>query len=135
MAVKLIRSSSIEIELLLYETCKIYTELITNRNRRKSAPYLRLKNSKRRQSVRYSFAVPESVKYSFTVQKLGRIGPRRAKRGTLSDFLTSIVVKYQKGALWVKKFGLFSSLGRMIQFGTIKLRRTFKNYFDKFVWI
>ena len=28
----------------------------------------------------------------------------------------------------------FSSLGQMIQFGTIKFRRTFKN-FDQFVWI
>ena len=29
----------------------------------------------------------------------------------------------------------FSSLGQMIQFGTIKFRRTFKNYFGQFVWI
>ena len=29
----------------------------------------------------------------------------------------------------------FSSLGQMIQFGTIKFCRTFKNYFDQFVWI
>ena len=29
----------------------------------------------------------------------------------------------------------FSSLGQMIQFGTIKIRRTFRNYFDQFVWI
>ena len=29
----------------------------------------------------------------------------------------------------------FSSLGQMIQFGTIKFRRTFKNYFGRFVWI
>ena len=50
-----------------------------------------------------TFAVPESPKYSITVRKLGRIGtpgplvgPRRAKRGTLSDFATSLVVKYQK---------------------------------------
>ena len=28
-----------------------------------------------------------------------------------------------------------SSLGQMIQFGTIKFRRTFKNYFGQFVWI
>ena len=29
----------------------------------------------------------------------------------------------------------FSSLGQMSQFGTIKLCRTFKNYFGQFVWI
>ena len=29
----------------------------------------------------------------------------------------------------------FSSLGQMIQYGTIKFRRTFKNYFGQFVWI
>ena len=28
-----------------------------------------------------------------------------------------------------------SSLGQMIQFGTIKFRRTSKNYFGQFVWI
>ena len=29
---------------------------------------------------------------------------------------------------------LFKSLGQMIQFGTIKFRRTFKNYFGQFAW-
>ena len=29
----------------------------------------------------------------------------------------------------------FSSLGQIIQFGTIKFCRTFKNYFGQFVWI
>ena len=29
----------------------------------------------------------------------------------------------------------FSLLGQMIQFGTIKFRTTFKNYFGQFVWI
>ena len=29
----------------------------------------------------------------------------------------------------------FSSLGQMIQFGTIKFRSTLKNYFGQFVWI
>ena len=29
----------------------------------------------------------------------------------------------------------FSSLGQMIQFRTIKFRRTFQNYFCQFVWI
>ena len=34
-----------------------------------------------------------------------------------------------------EKLFWFSSLGQMIQFGTIKFRRTFKNYFGQFVWI
>ena len=29
----------------------------------------------------------------------------------------------------------FSSLSQMFQFGTIKFRRTFENYFGQFVWI
>ena len=29
----------------------------------------------------------------------------------------------------------FSSLGQKIQFGTIKFRRTLRNYFGHFVWI
>ena len=29
----------------------------------------------------------------------------------------------------------FNSLGQMVQFDTIKFRRTFKNYFGQFVWI
>ena len=46
----------------------------TSRDRYKLAPYLKLKNSRRRQSVKYSFAVPGSFEYSFTAQKLGQIG-------------------------------------------------------------
>ena len=34
-----------------------------------------------------------------------------------------------------KKPFWFSSLDQMIQFVTIKFRRTFKNYFGQFVWI
>ena len=36
-----------------------------------------------------------------------------------------------------KKEQLFwlNSLGQMVQFGTLKFRRTFKNYFFQFVWI
>ena len=65
----------------------------TSRDLHKSAPYPRLKIAKGRQSVNYSFAVPESVKYSFTVRKLGRIGtpghasgPQYAKKGELFGF-------------------------------------------------
>ena len=32
--------------------------------------------------------------------------------------------------LWLVQFA-----GQMIQFGTIKFRRTFENYFGQFVWI
>ena len=34
-----------------------------------------------------------------------------------------------------KKPFWFSSLSQMFQFGTIKFRRNFKNYFGQFVWI
>ena len=34
-----------------------------------------------------------------------------------------------------KPFWFSSSLGQMIQFGTMKFRRTFKNYFGQFTWI
>ena len=34
-----------------------------------------------------------------------------------------------------EKLFWFSSLGQMSQFGTIKLCRTFRNYFGQFVWI
>ena len=34
-----------------------------------------------------------------------------------------------------EKLFWFSSLGQMIQFGTVKFRTTFKNYFGQFVWI
>ena len=34
-----------------------------------------------------------------------------------------------------EKLFWFSSLGQMIQFGSIKFCRTFKNYFGQFVWI
>ena len=71
------------------------------------------------------------------------------KEGTLSHFSTSIVAKHQKieggypsvspGTVCYaekqEKNFWFSSLGQMIQFGTIKFCRTFKNYFGQFVWI
>ena len=39
------------------------------------------------------------------------------------------IVCYAEKPFW------FSSLGQIIQFGAIKFRRTFKNYFGQFVWI
>ena len=78
------------------------TKVLRNISRdwHKSAPYPRPKNSKGRQSVKYSFAVPESVNYSFTVQKLGRIGA--LKGGAFQIFqhpLLSIVKKMKRGPL------------------------------------
>ena len=35
----------------------------------------------------------------------------------------------------LKKLFWFSSLSQMFQFGTMKFRRTFKNYFGQFVWV
>ena len=58
-----------------------------------SAPYLRLKNSKRRQSLKYYFAVPESQVFFYCTE----VGPSwHAERGLFRIFLTSIVFKYQK---------------------------------------
>ena len=34
-----------------------------------------------------------------------------------------------------KKLFWFSSLAQMIQFDTLKFRRTFKNHFGQFLWI
>ena len=150
----------------------------TSRDRPKSAPYLRLKNSKRTwkshrtQSIKLTKRVSNSRKIQSTElarQVPASAGSWRAKRGDLSHFLTSIVAKHQKieGTLWwtkifekrshnaektekgeslvtpgtvcyaekVAKPLWFSSLGQMIPFGTIKFRRTFKNYFGQFVWI
>ena len=90
--------------------------------------------------------------------------PKKLKRGTLWDFSTSILsqnIKKLKGGFRNKvtmpkktergdalvspgmvcyaekeeKPFWLSSLGQMSQFGTIKLCRTFKNYFGQFVWI
>ena len=125
------------------------------RRRPKSAPYLRLKNSKRNSNCQSIFC------HRPPKTQIGAL-----KGGTLSHFLTSIVAKHQniegepfgnffsgKSLTMPKKlkpFSLsrycmlrgkrgipfwFSSLGQMIQFGTIKFRRTSKNYFGQFVWI
>ena len=55
--------------------------------------------------------------------------PKKLKGGPFS--LSGIVCYAEKE----EKPFWFSSLGRMIQFGTIKFCRTFKNYFGQFVWI
>ena len=84
---------------------------------------------------------------------------KKLEGGTLWDFSTSILpqnIKKLKGTLWGKIFEKkshplvspgfvlrgkrgkpfwFSSLGQMIQFGTMKFRRTFRNYFGQLVWI
>ena len=55
--------------------------------------------------------------------------PKKQKGGPFS--LSQYVCYAEKEG---KRFWL-SSLDQMIQFRTIKFRRTFKNYFDQFVWI
>ena len=56
--------------------------------------------------------------------------PKKTERGNL--LVSPGIVCYaekEKKPFW------FSSLGQMIQFVTIKFRRTLKNYFGQFVWI
>ena len=64
----------------------------TSRERHKSAPYLRLKNSKRHESVK-------KLKVNLTKRVSNSRKPKRrswrAKRGILLHFLTSIVAKHQ----------------------------------------
>ena len=75
--------------------------IITSWERHESAPYLRLKNSK---SVK-TFKVSNSQKEYQTNEKPKR-PIWRAKRGTLSPLLTSIVAKHQKiegGPVYEKK--------------------------------
>ena len=56
--------------------------------------------------------------------------PKKTERGgTLVSSGTVCYAEKQEKPFW------FSSLGQMIQFGTIKFRRTFKNYIGQFVWI
>ena len=54
-------------------------------------------------------------------------GPFSLSRYCMSPGIVCHAEKEEK-SFW------FSSLGEMIQFGTIKFRRTF-NYFGQFVWI
>ena len=58
------------------------------------------------------------------------LNAKKTERGDLlvSPFMVCYAEKEEK-PFW------FSSLGQMSQFGTIKLGRTFKNYFGQFVWI
>ena len=56
--------------------------------------------------------------------------PKKTERG--DSLISSGMVCYaekEEIPFW------FNSLSQMIQFGTIKFRRTFKNYFGQFVWI
>ena len=175
--------------------CTFAFRFKTSRDRPKSAPYPRLKNSKKTSKCQvFSFTVLENRKFSenFFSKKLHtqKNGPssapgpasanpwrakvsqwRKTERGDpLGFFNIHSVAKQQKkmkGTLWGKIFrkkvsqsrkkiekgdpsvspGMvcyaekqekpfwFSSLGQIIQFGTIKFRRTFQNYFGQFVWI
>ena len=54
---------------------------------------------------------------------------KKMKGGPFSLSRYSMLRKKEEKPFW------FSSLGQMSQFGTIKLSRTFMNYFGQFVWI
>ena len=124
--------------------------------------YLRLKTSKRTSKCQvFSFTVPEKPKRLDRIGALkggtlshfstsivakhltiegGPFGetffpkksltmPTKTETGTLvSPGIVCYAEKKEK-PFWL------SSLGQMIQFDTIKFRRTFKNYFGQFVWI
>ena len=55
--------------------------------------------------------------------------PKKSERGALESPDTVCYAEKHKKLFW------FSSLSQMFQFGTIKVRRTFKNYSGQFVWI
>ena len=55
--------------------------------------------------------------------------PKKLKGGPLDSSGMVCYAEKEEKLFW------FSSLGQMIQFGSIKLCRTFKNYFGQFVWI
>ena len=72
--------------------------------------------------------------------------PKRTKGGPFGIFNIHSLAKHQKklkfDPLVKKKFEksltmpfIFQFLVQMIQFDTIKIRRTFQNYFGQFVWI
>ena len=55
--------------------------------------------------------------------------PRKTGRGPFSVAWYCMLQEKKEKPLW------FSSLGQMVQFNTMKFRKTFKNYFGQFVWI
>ena len=56
--------------------------------------------------------------------------PKKSERG--NPLVSPGIVCYAEKE---EKLFWFSSLSQMFQFGTIKFRRTFRNYFGQFVWI
>ena len=79
----------------------------------------------------------QNLKKNLRADPLRKIFPKKSltmqKKTEREDHLVSpgIVCYAEKE----EKHCWFSSLGQMIQFGTIKFRRTIKNYFGLFVWI
>ena len=66
-------------------------------------------------------------------EKFRKKKSRSAEKNWKGDPLVSpCMVSYAEKQ---EKLFWFSSLGQMVQFGAIIFRRTFKNYFDQFVWI
>ena len=70
----------------------------TSRERHKSAPYLRLKNSKRTSKCQVFFAVPKKPKNCSELTRRGpaSAGPWGAKRGDLFGFLNIYGCKHKK---------------------------------------
>ena len=62
--------------------------------------------------------------------KKSRTMPKKTEKG--DPLVSPGIVCYAEKE---EKLFWFSSLRQMIQFGTIKFRRTFKKYFGQFVWI
>ena len=64
-----------------------------------------------------------------TISKTNPTMPKNLKGGPFSLARYCILRGKRRKTFW------FSSPGQIIHFGTIKFRRTFKNYFGQFVWI
>ena len=106
-------------------------ELLTSRERHKSAPYLRLKNSKRTSKCKvFLYSTRKTQKLNRSGSLLGifffQKKPHNAEKTESGDPLVSpgtvCYAEKQEKPFW------FSSLAQMVQFGTIKFCRTFKNY-------
>ena len=111
----------LKLSLLLYCACRLADWLETSRERHKSAPYLRLRNSKRTRKCQriQSIQLTKSIKLT----KNPNDGTDwRAKIGILPHFLTSIVAKNKpKKAERGGRLGFFNihSVDLKIEAGTL----------------
>ena len=139
---------------MLFEIWKMPKFRGTSRDRPKSRPYPRLKNSKRTSKSQFTVLENRKSKQKWTRGTLPKLstflsqlkgGPfgektnfrgkksRSAEKNERGDILVSpgmvCYAEKQEKLFW------FSSLCQMVQFGAIIFCRTFKNYFGQFVWI